>query len=135
VLFQMVDYLGAFPFCADAPAILGIHQMIMVVVIMTERYKSVLKHGSKDRTKLFFRSLAVYDRHQVKKDTGILEGSDKEKQKDHMVVEPRSHVAGFAVDEAMDDYEDDDDDDLALAALEYVIFCIIDLHFLGTRNI
>ncbi|PQE13975.1 putative Restriction of telomere capping 5 protein [Rutstroemia sp. NJR-2017a BBW] len=64
VIFQMVSYLGAFPFGQDAPAVLGFEQMIMVVVIMTERYQRVLKKGSRDRTKLLFRSLAVYDRRE-----------------------------------------------------------------------
>ena len=44
----MVSYLGAFPFGQDAPVVLGFEQMIMVVVIMTERYQRVLKKGNKD---------------------------------------------------------------------------------------
>jgi hypothetical protein len=124
VLFQMLDYLGAFPFCADAPAILGIHQFIMVIVIMTERYKRVLKHGSKDRTRLFFRSLAVYDRLSGKKEKAAEETKPK---LDESRIS-RSHAAGFAVDEALDDYEDDDDDDLALAAIEYVNAAPASLH-------
>ncbi|KAG0645654.1 Restriction of telomere capping 5 [Hyphodiscus hymeniophilus] len=115
IIFQMVSYLGAFPFGQDAPVVLGFEQMIMVVVIMTERYQRVLKKGNRDRTKLFFRSLAVYDRqHELDADKEILDGAA-----DAKMDAPRSHAAGFAIDEAADDYaEYDDDDDLALAALE-----------------
>lgn len=31
MLFQMVSYLGAFPFGQDAPVVLGFEQMIMVI--------------------------------------------------------------------------------------------------------
>ncbi|KAH6720517.1 TLD-domain-containing protein [Leptodontidium sp. MPI-SDFR-AT-0119] len=109
IIFQMVSYLGAFPFGQDAPVVLGFEQMIMVVVIMTERYQRVLKKGNKDRTKLLFRSLAVYDR-----------GSQSEDMPENTKPEEpiRSHAQGFAVDEAANDEEEEDDDDLALAALE-----------------
>ncbi|PBP26771.1 TLDc domain containing protein 2 [Diplocarpon rosae] len=112
IIFQMVSYLGAFPFGKDAPVVLGYEQMIMVMVIMTERYARVLK-GGKDRTKLLFRSLAVYDRgahtenHQV--EAGKEEGGTST---------TRGHAQGFAVDAAANDEEEEDDDDLALAALE-----------------
>jgi hypothetical protein len=117
VLFQMVSYLGAFPFSQDAPAVLGFEQMIMVVVIMTQRYQRVLKKGSQDRTKLLFRSLAIFDR------LALGEKRPEEKAKDEAPADghdrtTRSHVAGFAVDQATDDGDEDDDDDIALAALE-----------------
>ena len=60
VIFQMVTYLGAFPFPSLAPAILTREAMVKVVVIMTERYGKVLKRGLKDRNKLLFRSLGRY---------------------------------------------------------------------------
>lgn len=103
----MVSYLGAFPFGQDAPVVLGFEQMVMVVVIMTERYQRVLKKGNRDRTKLLFRSLAVFDRkHENEKTEGATSAG--------------THVPGFAIDNAADDVdgEDDDEDDLALAALE-----------------
>ena len=112
----MISYLGAFPFGQDAPIVLGLEQMIMVVVIMSERYKTVLQKGNRDRTKLFFRSLAVYDRKEVipeKVESGIAD-----KQQAEGALAPRSHVAGFAVDEAAEYADEEDDDDLALAALE-----------------
>ena len=117
IIFQMVSYLGAFPFGQDAPVVLGFEQMIMVVVIMTERYQRVLKKGNRDRTKLLFRSLAVYDRqHEIEADKGtdVAAGTQKEG------TTPRTHAAGFAIDEAVNDdaEEEEDDDDLALAALE-----------------
>ncbi|RDW82515.1 hypothetical protein BP6252_03627 [Coleophoma cylindrospora] len=113
IVFQMVSYLGAFPFGHEAPAVLGFEQMIMVVVIMTERYQRVLKKGNRDRTKLLFRSLAVFDRKDFDdKATSVSEGTKEANGSS------RSHAPGFAVDEAANDEEDDDDDDLALAALE-----------------
>lgn len=82
---------------------------------MTQRYQRVLKKGSSDRTKLMFRSMAVYDRESIHgagkpADVG-LDGAEEGNST------TRSHVQGFAVDEAIDDLEEDDDD-LALAALE-----------------
>jgi hypothetical protein len=88
---------------------------------MTQRYERVLKKGSRDRTKLLFRSLAVYDRHQNQNEVKVAASPPK---KNHMNArqaddkEMRSHVPGFAVDEAADDEDEEDDDDLALAALE-----------------
>lgn len=58
----MASYLGAFPFPSLAPSILTVEALLKVVVIMTERYGQVLKRGEKDRKKLFFRSVAVFDR-------------------------------------------------------------------------
>ncbi|KAF5682571.1 putative restriction of telomere capping 5 [Fusarium denticulatum] len=115
VIFQMVSYIGAFPFLQDAPAVLEFQRMIMVVVIMTERYKTVLARGSSDRTKLLFKSLAVFDRKMSEAgahpDTSHIESKDdKEKA--------TSGVAGFAVDAAGDEGEDGEDDDLVLTAFE-----------------
>jgi hypothetical protein len=114
----MLSYLGAFPFGNDAPVVLGFEQMIMVVVIMSERYQRVLKKGNRDRTKLFFRSLAVFDRKESldAQEAGKQVGIDTHSDGDAITV--RSHAAGFAVDEAANDEDEEDDDDLALAALE-----------------
>ncbi|KAF7914009.1 uncharacterized protein EAF01_000415 [Botrytis porri] len=119
IIFQMVSYLGAFPFGQDAPAVLGFEQMIMVVVIMTERYQRVLKKGNRDRTKLLFRSLAVYDRRESR--AGIEKEEDKVDttsplEEGESAV--KKHAAGFAIDEAVNDDDEEEDDDLALAALE-----------------
>lgn len=109
----MVSYIGAFPFLQDAPAVLGFEQMIMVVVIMTERYNKVLAKGATSRRKLLFKSLAVYDRklseivrHQ--NEAGTSEPSSG------------SHAPGFAVDEIGDDWDDEalEEDELVLAALD-----------------
>ncbi|KAF4954759.1 hypothetical protein FGADI_5057 [Fusarium gaditjirri] len=118
VIFQMVSYIGAFPFLQDAPVVLEFQRMIMVVVIMTERYRTVLARGSSDRTKLLFKSLAVFDRkmseagaHPDTSHIAPIESKDgKEKG--------RSRVAGFAVDAAGDEDEDGEDDDLVLTAFE-----------------
>jgi len=112
IIFQMLSYLGAFPFGQDAPAVLGFEQLIMVIVIMTERYSKVLKKGSRDRAKLLFRSLAVYDR----KESNAAENQPTANTK--VEGEIRSHAAGFAIDEAVGNEDDEDEDDLALAALE-----------------
>ncbi|TVY28022.1 Restriction of telomere capping protein [Lachnellula hyalina] len=118
IVFQMVSYLGAFPFGQDAPVVLGFEQMVMVVVIMTERYQRVLKKGNRDRTKLLFRSLAVFDNKalQTHGEKSVEDGSD-DTAGAHKEA-PRSHVRGFAIDESANDEDDEDDDDLALAALE-----------------
>ncbi|KFY36435.1 hypothetical protein V495_07893, partial [Pseudogymnoascus sp. VKM F-4514 (FW-929)] len=104
VLFQMVSYLGAFPFSAGAPAVLGFEEMIIVVVILTE-------------------SLTVYDRLQGKE--GVADKSEEEGDKpgvngEEKVVNGNAKAhTGFAVDQPANDEDGDDDDDgLALSALE-----------------
>jgi hypothetical protein len=120
VIFQIVSYLGAFPFLQDAPVVLELPRMIMVIVIMTERYRTVLARGSSDRTKLLFRSLAVFDRKPSESDA-LPEAAqlDEPNGKDEK-AQGNSHVAGFAVDQAGDEVDDDDDedDDLVLTAFE-----------------
>lgn len=113
VIFQMVSYLGAFPFLQDAPAVLELSQMIMVIVIMTERYKRVLARGSTDRTKLIFKSLAVYDRKASEVDTS----SPPEGVKDD-ANSKAANGGGFAVDLPGEDDSFEDDDDLVLTAYE-----------------
>lgn len=126
VLFQMVSFIGAFPFLDDAPAVLGLEQMIMVITLLTERYRRVLSRGAANRRKLLFRSLAVYDRKLSEArpaERGDVTDSDGKK-----VARPDGDAApvtapppqGFSVDEPRD-YEDpelDDDDDLVLAAFD-----------------
>lgn len=121
----MATYLGAFPFPSLAPCILTIEAMVVVVVIMTERYGKVLKKGKADRNKLLFRSLAVFDRRVGSiletPDTKVLKGAMKEEisTKEGLGEESRSHTAGFSVDVPGDEEEEEeDDDDLALAALD-----------------
>ncbi|KFZ03227.1 hypothetical protein V502_11118, partial [Pseudogymnoascus sp. VKM F-4520 (FW-2644)] len=122
VLFQMVSYLGAFPFSAGAPAVLGFEEMIVVVVILTERYGKVLRGGLRGRNVLLYRSLTVFDRLQGKEgaDKGEEEGEKKVLEGEGVEVNgnAKTHV-GFAVDQPANDEEGDDDDDgLALSALE-----------------
>ena len=125
VIYQMSSYLGAFPFPSLAPSILTIEAMLKVVVIMTERYGSILKRGKADRNKLLFRSLAVFDRRM----SSVHEKPSPEvlsdlREKSAAVEEPssqssRSHITGFSIDEPADEEgEDEDDDELALAALD-----------------
>ncbi|KAM0441182.1 hypothetical protein ACHAPT_000488 [Fusarium lateritium] len=120
VIFQMVSYLGAFPFLQDAPVVLELPRMIMVIVIMTERYRTVLARGSSDRTKLLFKSLAVFDRKPSESDAPPDTAQLDERNGKDEKAQGNSHVAGFAVDEAGEEiYDDDDeDDDLVLTAFE-----------------
>ena len=113
IIFQSLSYLGAFPFGKDAPVVLGFEQMVMVIVIMTQRYQRVLKKGGRDRTRLLFRSLAVWERKGSIGEKADGEGGAGEKDQE------RTHVVGFKVDQAANDQDEDyEDDDLALAALE-----------------
>lgn len=121
LIYQMVTYLGAFPFPSLAPSILTFEAMLKVVVIMTERYGKVLSKGKADRNKLLFRSLAVFDRgistsqkrpFQNIPDVANYKGEGKEQ------VTPASEKLGFPIDQAANDDEEEDDDELALAALE-----------------
>ncbi len=127
----MVSYIGAFPFLEDAPAVLGLEQMVMVITILTERYRRVLARGAMDRRKLLFKSLAVYDRRfsgiRPGKKGSRGEESDREgatPQRNSNAVPPHVAQPGFAVDEPGDeelsglDDDDDDDDELVLAALD-----------------
>ncbi|KPI45449.1 Restriction of telomere capping protein 5 [Cyphellophora attinorum] len=125
VIFQMCSYLGAFPFPMLAPCILTREAMIKVITIMTGRYKRILKRGNRDKAKLLFRSLAVFDRR-----ASVASPSEKpnmqaiidEQKPDEMLEEEaaagKRAQAGFAIDEPANDGEEEDDDDLALAALD-----------------
>lgn len=136
LVYQMATYLGAFPFPSLAPSILTIEAMLKVVVIMTERYRTVLKRGGADRNRLLFRSLAVFDRRmssvyehpsQELLDSVREEELEKVDTSDTVLEEARSQAAGqepysapgFSIDRpANDEDEDEDNDELALAALE-----------------
>ncbi|ROV94822.1 hypothetical protein VPNG_09288 [Cytospora leucostoma] len=110
VLFQMVSFLGAFPFLQDAPAVLGLEALVMAVTILTERYQRVLSKGATDRRRLLFKSLAVYDR----KLSEIHDENNREKEQDSEVAvksEAASHAPGFAIDQAGDDEPDDEEDE------------------------
>lgn len=116
VIFHMVSYLGAFPFLHEAPVVLELAQLIMVVVIMTERYKRVLAKST-DRTKLLFKSLAVYDR-KVTEAERTLQSTAPE----NAAAEPNAQFKGFAVDQpGLDDEnegDEEEEDDLVLTAFE-----------------
>lgn len=126
----MVSFLGAFPFLNDAPAVLGLEEMVIVVTLLTHRYRRVLAKGASNRKKLLFKSLAVYDRQVSEKPT---EDQEKDEAADSSAdqstdeaQEPsdssRSHAPGFSIDEAGDEQPEDDledeDDDLVLSAFE-----------------
>lgn len=104
--------------------------MVKVVTVMTERYGKVLRRGKRDRVKLLFRSMAVFDRRSSPtlptSEKPTMEQLVAEQKPDDMVQEVvgvkelRSQVAGFAIDEPANDDpdEEEDDDELALAALD-----------------
>ncbi|KAL6837718.1 TLD domain-containing protein [Trichoderma camerunense] len=116
VIFHMVSYLGAFPFLHEAPVVLELAQLIMVVVIMTERYKRVLAKST-DRTKLLFKSLAVYDRKVTE-----AERTPQSTASENAAAKPNAQFKGFAVDQpGLDDEnegDEDEEDDLVLTAFE-----------------
>lgn len=127
-MYAMCTYLGAFPFPSLSPAILTREAMLKTITIFTGRYQKVLKKGNQDKTRLLFRSLAIFDRRasmnigtekQLASNTnnGIFTDQDI---KDLSGAEKGSAGSslGFAVDLPANDDEEEDDDDLALAALE-----------------
>ncbi|KAK3346213.1 TLD-domain-containing protein [Lasiosphaeria hispida] len=127
MLFQMISFIGAFPFLQDAPAVLGLEQMVMVITIMTQRYERVLARGATDRRKLLFKSMAVYDRRfsDMRSEAGVIGAKNSEEQqgaeKDNDRLVDRIPTLGFDVDLAGDDEGDseaDDVDELVLAALD-----------------
>ncbi|KAJ9264501.1 hypothetical protein DTO195F2_2318 [Paecilomyces variotii] len=115
VIFRMVSYLGAFPFQTTlAPSVLTFEAMVKVAVLLTERYGKVLRRGRRDRIKLLFGSLADVGRKETEQK---VESESSEVTDD--AAPSHSHVAGFAVDDPVNDEEyEDDDDDLVLSALE-----------------
>lgn len=137
VLFQMVSYIGAFPFLDDAPAVLGLEQMVMVVTILTERYTRVLAKGDADRRKLIFKSLAVYDRklsEMRSSERGKTLGQGTSSQVDKDEADSQAPVGvrspGFAVDKAGDDEDSgtDDEDELVLAAFDSLDYISVFRH-------
>ena len=93
---------------------------------MTERYGRVLKNGKADRNKLFFRSLAVFDRRMSSvHEKPPQDALDALREGPTEVVETavtspvQNNSPRFAIDQpANDDEEEEDDDELALAALD-----------------
>ena len=123
----MCTYLGAFPFPSMSPAILTREAMLKVITILTGRYRKVLKKGDRDKNKLVFRSLAIFDRRVSMNMTAgnqrpikdeIFSEQDLKDLRVHGERKDTVGPAGFAVDVPIDDDEEEDDDDLALAALD-----------------
>lgn len=116
VMHQMVSNLAAFPFMTQAPAILTMEAMMRVVTILTERYSRVLKRGSKDRDRLLFQALAVFDRRASDAFEGLhVERNPSEPNEIPLIENPK----GFDIDQPLnDDPDEEDDDDLAMAALD-----------------
>lgn len=126
VLFHMISFFGSFPFLDDAPVVLGLEEVVIVVTLLTERYRRVLSKGATDRRKLLFKSLAVYDR-KLSEALGQEKDDRDEGQGAQGPAAAASHGQGFVIDEAgeeePDDELEDEDDDLVLSAfqsLDYV---------------
>jgi hypothetical protein len=129
VVYAMCTYLGAFPFPSLSPAILTREAMLKVITILTARYRKILKKGNQDKTRLLFRSLAIFDRrssmnvsaekqqHTTSKDI-FTEQDLKDLKSGGEENDSSKAPSGFAVDMPADDDEEEDDDDLALAALD-----------------
>ncbi|KAL2194149.1 TLD-domain-containing protein [Corynascus similis CBS 632.67] len=125
VLFRLISYIGAFPFLHDAPAVLGLEQIIMVVTILTDRYRRVLTSGGTNRRKLLFQGLAVYDRKlsEMSSSGRVKLGPHDDRMRTNQDGNAPSAAyppTGFAVDEPGDDEDPgfDDNDDLVLAAFD-----------------
>lgn len=140
VFFQMMSFLGAFPFLNDAPAVLELEEMVIVISLLTERYKAILSKGATDRRKLLFKSLAVHDRqaseiHEMEKEKGGKKDPGHQNRFD--TESSGSHVPGFAIDEGgedePEDAEFDADDDLVISALDS-LGAIDDAYKLGSRE-
>ncbi|KAL2268178.1 hypothetical protein VTJ83DRAFT_3024 [Remersonia thermophila] len=111
VLFQMMSSIAAFPFLEDAPAIIGLEQLVIVVTILTRRYRKALASTGLNRRKLIFRSLAVYDRQL---------SSARDLDQQGMTNDKGDRNAGSSGEDAASKDDGDDDDPLALAALKYL---------------
>ena len=119
VIFQMVSYLGAFPFPSQAPAILNYEALLKVITLLTGRYERVLKRGRLNWTAEIYRSLAVYDKTLSEKPTPGEVGGSVETGRE----ESDGSGKGFAVDTPMaegdlQEAEEEEEDELVLAALE-----------------
>lgn len=139
ILFQMVSFLGSFPFVNDAPVVLELEEVVIVTSLLTERYKTILSKGAVDRRKLLFKSLAVHDRQASKMDDeekNYVSDRDEDKKIEIGAAGRQSNISGFAIDEVgEDELEDggDGDDDLVLSALES-LGAIDDAYKLGNRE-
>lgn len=128
VVYAMCTYLGAFPFPSLSPAILTREAMLKVITILTSRYRKVLKKGNQDKTRLLFRSLAIFDRRSsmhvgpekqdITSEDIFTEQDLKDLKSDGKESNSSGTLSGFAVDMPANDDEEEDDDDLALAALD-----------------
>ncbi|CAK7273979.1 Restriction of telomere capping protein 5 [Sporothrix epigloea] len=109
IIFQMLSYLGAFPFLEDAPTVLGLEQFVIVVTLLTNRHNRALTRGASNWQTLLFRSLAVHDRKLCADDA--LE-----------VPDDVGHGAGDGVNQEIDPNDTDilahKEDELVQAAFE-----------------
>lgn len=140
ILFQMISFLGSFPFLNEAPVVLELEEVVIVTSLLTERYKTILSKGAVDRRKLLFKSLAVHDRQASKIDDDEKHEAserDEDKKPETGAAGRQSNAPGFAIDEGGEDEpeeEGDGDDDLILSALDS-LGAIDDAFKLGNKEI
>ncbi|KAI6246833.1 Restriction of telomere capping protein 5 [Erysiphe necator] len=114
ILFQMLSYIGSFPYCQDTLALVGFDEMIMIVVILTQRYQRVLRKENFYLTKLLFRSLSIHEHYGLPQQDVSLDMDETILQGKNMPL-PRNEDA---IAESDMTNEDLDGDSLALDALE-----------------
>ncbi|KAF2402822.1 hypothetical protein EJ06DRAFT_489388 [Trichodelitschia bisporula] len=115
VIFQLVSYLGAFPFPSQAPAILTNDALLRALTVLTGRWVKCLRSARPKAMwrREIWRGCAVFDR--------MAEAETKRKSRDLAAQEAADGDGkGCAVDQpASDDDEDDnDDDEMVLSAFE-----------------
>lgn len=111
-IFQMLSYIGSFPFNQDAPTLLGFDEMIIIIVMLTQRYQRILRTEKCCFTKFLFRSLSIHENY---------ESLQRDLDNDHK--DPQGHNAPSLRDRDVRTKngvmgEDLDDDSLASDILE-----------------
>ncbi|POS87170.1 hypothetical protein EPUL_001739 [Erysiphe pulchra] len=64
-IFQMLSYIGSFPFSQDAPTLLGFNEMTIIIVILTQRYQRILRTEKHCFIKFLFRSLSIHEKYET----------------------------------------------------------------------
>ena len=120
VVFQMVSYLGAFPFPSQAPAILDYEALLKTITLLTGRYDRVLKRGRLNWTAEIYRSLAVYDKTLSEKSKATEEREADVNESGEAITSQKGYSVDIAASEEVpnDEEEEEEEDELVLAALE-----------------
>ncbi|RKF53682.1 Restriction of telomere capping protein 5 [Golovinomyces cichoracearum] len=121
VVFQMISYLGAFPFHHEVPACVEFDQLIVAVVMMTKRYQRLMTKDEHQRIQLIFRSLAIWDRKESQETIDYPEKISMELQGKN-APPPVIPVTASTEHNVLSEEEKEkcDDNKLASAALEII---------------